>query len=172
MKNNLSRFVFFLLFGIIQAQENKNLDITKMSKEERQGYMKTLSPEQRKAVLGEAMISLTIKKLEIPSEKQETFKKIYKEFKDGQKLIRNKFKSVPNKAITTDDMAKSKLYQNFELSQALLDHRKTYTEKFLKVISAKQVLQLFEQERKMRQQYQNRKQKMSPPDGKGTKAQQ
>lgn len=172
MKNNLSLIIFFFLFGVFQAQENQNADITKMSKEQRQEYMKTLTPEQRKTVLGEAMTSLVIRKLDIPVEKQEAFKKVYKDYKSSQRLIREKFKPNDNVAVMTEEEAKAKLYQNFELSQTLLDHRKTYTEKFLKVISAKQVLQLFEQERKMRQQYQNRKQKMSPPEGRGPEVQQ
>ena len=68
----------------------------------------------------------------------------------------------------TDEQAKTKLYQNFELGQALLDNRKVYTEKFLKIISPKQVMKLFEEERKMRQQYMNRMKKMSSPEQRRT----
>ncbi len=161
-------FILFVLNGTSQAQENQKLDIINMSKEQRQEYMKALSPEQRKALLGDAMINLVVKKLDILPEKQEVFKKTYREFRENQRNIREKFKSNIHAEKMTDEQAKTKLYQNFELGQALLDNRKAYTEKFLKIISPKQVMKLFEEERKMRQQYMNRMKKMSSPEQRRT----
>jgi len=161
-------FILLVLNGIFQAQENQKLEVINMSKEQRREYMKTLSPEQRKALLGEAMLDAMVKKIEISSEKQEVFKKTYQDFKKSQKVIKEKFKSNIASKNMTDEQAKTKLYQNFELGQALLDNRKAYTEKFLKIISPKQVMKLFEEERKMRQQYMNRMKKMSSPEQRRT----
>lgn len=161
-------FILFVLNGIFQAQENQKLDIMSMSKEQRQEYMKALSPEQKKALLKDVMMNITIKKIEVSTENQEAFKKIYSDFKESQRVIKEKFKSNVSSKNMTDEQAKVKLYQNFELGQALLDNRKVYTEKFLKIISPKQVMKLFEEERKMRQQYLNRRKKMSSPEQRRT----
>ncbi len=50
----------------------------------------------------------------------------------------------------TDDEARKQVNESFEIGQLLLDNRRQYAEKFMKVIKPQQVLQMFQTEGKMR----------------------
>ncbi|PZU13736.1 MAG: hypothetical protein DI622_13905, partial [Chryseobacterium sp.] len=57
----------------------------------------------------------------------------------------------------TDEEAKAKLQQSFEVGQKLLDNRKKYAEKMQQVIPCQKVLKLFQSEGMMRDKMNERK---------------
>ena len=63
--------------------------------------------------------------------------------------------------------AKQMIDQSFEVGLQLLNNRKLYTEKFLKILSPQQVLKLFDHEGQIREKMMERREKMGPPPGKG-----
>ena len=65
----------------------------------------------------------------------------------------------------SDAEAKKMLNQSFDLGQQLLNNRKVYADKFLKILTPQQVLKLFNQEGRMREKFMELRQKMGPPKG-------
>lgn len=149
MKKIIAIILLLLSFSF-QAQDTKAPDLSKMSREERQAYMRSLPPEQRKNILEDALTAMLIKRLEIPAEKQQDFKNLYLEFQDSQKAINKKFKPSGPRTAPSDAEARKMLSQSFELGQQLLDNRKAYTERFLKILTPQQVLKLYKQEKEMK----------------------
>ena len=92
--------------------------------------------------------------------KRQEFKSLYNEYQDKQNEIKSRFKPSNNYDNMTDDEAKQHLSQSFEVGQQLLDNRKAYAQKFLKVIKPQQVLQMYQTEGKVRNKILNGK-----PDG-------
>ena len=98
-------------------------------------------------------------------EKQEAFKILLKEYLESQKTIKNKFRADFSQENLSDAEAKKILNQSFDLGQQLLNNRKVYADKFLKILTPQQVLKLFNQEGRMREKFMERRQKMGPPKG-------
>jgi hypothetical protein len=57
--------------------------------------------------------------------------------------------------------------QSFDLGLQLLNNRKLYTEKFLKILSPQQVLKLFDHEGQIREKMMERREKMGTSTGRG-----
>lgn len=150
MKKIVYAFFAFFLLTIIRAQENPQPDFKKMTPEQRREYIKKLSPEQRRKLIDEAATVMAIRKLQIPVEKQAEFKVLFNEYSQSQKAIKDKFKSKASTENLSDEEARKMLDQSFELGQQLLNNRKVYTEKFLKILTPQQVLKLFTHEGRMR----------------------
>ena len=161
-------YLFLLCFSIvsINAQESPRPDLKTMSQEQRREYIRSLSPEQRRKLMEDAAAMMAIRKLQIPEEKQDTFKKLLTEFSQSQKAIKDKFKTtkVSNQNLSDAD-AKKMLDQSFELGLQLLNNRKLYTEKFLKILTPQQVLKLFSHEGQMREKMMQRREKLENPSG-------
>ena len=91
MKNFISILLVFGFFISFSAQEKPNFK--NMTPEQRKEYFKQMSPEQRKQLMEDATAIMAIKKLQVPAEKQEAFKKLLIEYNQSQKIIKNKFKT-------------------------------------------------------------------------------
>lgn len=167
MKKIAYLFAIFLAFGLAKAQETPKPDLRAMTPEQRREYIRKLPPEQRHQLMEDAAVIMAIKKLQIPLEKQEVFKNLLIEYTKSQKNIKNKFKSDFSKENITDAEAKKLLNLSFQVGQELLDNRKIYAEKFLKIITPQQVLELFQQEGNLREKFMERRQQMGPRNGKG-----
>lgn len=168
MKKILYTFLLFTSLCVIKAQETPRQDFKNMSPQQRKEYIRSLSPENRKKLMEEAATMMAIRKLQIPEEKQETFKKLLNEYVQSQKAIKDKFKSTrATDQELSDAEARKMLDQSFELGSQLLNNRKAYTEKFLKILTPQQVLKLFSHEGQMREKLIERRDKMGPPPGRG-----
>ncbi len=168
MKKTLYTFLLFISVFMIKAQESPRPDFKNMSQQERREYIKSLSPEQRRKLMEDAAAMMAIRNLQIPVEKQDAFKKLLSEYSQSQRAIKEKFK--PNKARNqelSDAEAKQMIDQSFEVGLQLLNNRKLYTEKFLKILSPQQVLKLFDHEGQIREKMMERREKMGPPPGRG-----
>ena len=91
-----------------------------------------------------------------PKDKTE-FTNLYNEYIENQKKIKNQFNSNFNPETLSDDEAKAKLQQSFDVGQKLLDNRKKYAEKMQTVIPCQKVLKLFQSEGMMRDKMNERK---------------
>lgn len=167
MKNLLTLFALLFCIAIFRAQETTKPNFRNMTPEQRREYVKQMTPDQRKKFMEDAVAIMTIRNLMVPEEKQEAFKKLLKEYHESQKAIKDRFKPDFSKDNLTDAEAKKTLEQSFELGQQLLDNRKLYADKFTKILTPQQVLKLFNQERKMREKFMERRKQMGPPRGRG-----
>ena len=163
MKNFNYTLLFFGTFMSFKAQEKPNF--RDMTPEQRREYIRQMSPEQRKQLMEDAATMMAIKNLQVPAEKQEAFKILLKEYLESQKTIKNKFRADFSQENLSDAEAKKMLNQSFDLGQQLLNNRKVYADKFLKILTPQQVLKLFNQEGRMREKFMERRQKMGPPKG-------
>jgi Spy/CpxP family protein refolding chaperone len=167
MKKLTYLFALLLAFSFAKAQETPKSDFRTMSPEQRRELIRKMTPEQRHQLMEDAAVIMAIKKLQVPAEKQDAFKKLLIEYNQSQKNIKNKFKEDFSKENISDAEAKNLLTQSFQLGQELLDNRKIYADKFLKILTPQQVLKLFSHEGKMRENFMERRQKMEPPKERG-----
>uniref|UniRef100_A0AAU6WQ54 DUF3135 domain-containing protein n=2 Tax=Chryseobacterium TaxID=59732 RepID=A0AAU6WQ54_9FLAO len=91
-----------------------------------------------------------------PSDKAE-FTDVYNEYLESQKEIKSQFNSNFNPETLSDEEAKAKLQQSFEVGQKLLDNRKKYADKMQQIIPCQKVLKLFQSEGMMRDKVNERK---------------
>ena len=166
MKNFIIIASLFISF-VLNAQETQRPDFKNMSPEQRKEYIKQMPPEQRGKLMENAIVNMTIRNLMVSEEKQDAFKKLLKEYHESQRAIKDNFKSNFSKDNLSDADAKKTLEQSFELGQQLLDNRKLYADKFLKILTPQQVLKLFSQEKKMHEKMMEKRKEMGHPRGRG-----
>lgn len=128
-----------------------------MNLDDKKTAVSNMSPKERSAFLQKMKENIVIDDLEIPADKQEEFKNLYAEYQNNQKLIKEKFHSDKSFENLSDNDAKNRLNQSFDVGQQLLDNRRAYAEKFLTILSPQQVLKLFQNEGKMREKILDKK---------------
>lgn len=131
--------------SIPRASEWKTMNI-----DEKKSAVSNMSVKERSAFLQKMKENITIDDLEIPAEKQDEFKTLFAEYQSNQKQIKEKFHSDKNFENLSNDEATNRLNQSFDVGQQLLNNRKSYADKFLKILTPQQVLKLFQNEGKMR----------------------
>lgn len=138
--------------GTMQRQQSipRTSEWQSMNMKERKEAVSNMSVKDRSVFLQNIKQNIVIDDLDIPKEKQDEFKKMYAEYQNNQKQIKEKFHVDKNLDNLSDDEAMKRLNQSFEVGQQLLDNRKTYADKFLKILTPQQVLTLFQTEGKMR----------------------
>lgn len=135
-----------------------------MKPEERKQIIQNMSPAERMATLQEFRENMLITELELPANAQDDFKTLYSEYQNKQNEIKSKFKSSDNYEKMTDEEAKKQLDDSFEVGQQLLDNRKVYCQKFMKIIKPQQVLQMYQTEGKMRNKILDKKDGQGKPN--------
>lgn len=135
-----------------------------MKPDERKQLIQKMSPQERMATLQEFRENMLITELELPANAQDDFKALYGEYQNKQNEIKGKFKSNDNYENMTDEEAKKQLDESFEVGQQLLDNRKVYCEKFMKIIKPQQVLQMYQTEGKMRNKILDKKDGQGKPN--------
>lgn len=146
---------FTSLNSFVQAQK---YDWKTMKPDQRKVIIQNMSPRERKTVLQEFRENMMVSSLAVPQNTQSDFKTLYSEYQEKQNSIKSKFKSGGDYENMSDEEAKKQLNESFEVGQQLLDNRKIYAEKFLKVIKPQQVLQMYHTEGKMRNKIIEKKQ--------------
>lgn len=138
--------------GTVQRQQSipRTSEWQSMNMKEKKEAVSNMSVKDRSVFLQNIKQNIVIDDLEIPKEKQDEFKTMYAEYQNNQKQIKEKFHVDKNLDNLSDDEATKRLNQSFEVGQQLLDNRKTYADKFLKILTPQQVLTLFQTEGKMR----------------------
>ena len=148
--------LFFTSFNsFVQAQK---YDWKTMKPDQRKVIIQNMSPRERKTVLQEFRENMMVSSLAVPQNTQGDFKTLYSEYQEKQNSIKSKFKSGGDYENMSDEEAKKQLNESFEVGQQLVDNRKIYAEKLLKVIKPQQVLQMYHTEGKMRNKIIEKKQ--------------
>ena len=138
------------------AQEQK-YDWKTMKPDERKAIIQKMSPQERMSLLKQFRQNMVVSQLDVPQNDQEEFKQLYNEYQEKQNEIKSKFKPNEDYENMSDEEAKQQLNQSFEVGQQLLDNRKAYSQKFMKVIKPQQVLQMYQTEGRMRNKILDRK---------------
>ena len=138
------------------AQEQK-YDWKTMKPDERKAIIQKMSPQERMSLLKQFRQNMVVSQLDVPQNDQEEFKQLYSEYQEKQNEIKSKFKPNEDYENMSDEEAKQQLNQSFEVGQQLLDNRRAYSQKFMKVIKPQQVLQMYQTEGRMRNKILDRK---------------
>ena len=128
-----------------------------MNLDEKKTAVSNMSVKERSAFLQKMKENIAIDDLEIPTDKQDEFKSLFAEYQSNQKQIKEKFNSDKNFGNLSNEEAINRLNQSFDVGQQLLNNRKTYADKFLKILTPQQVLKLFQNEGKMREKILDKK---------------
>ncbi|MFS4431701.1 hypothetical protein [Chryseobacterium sp. S90] len=141
---------FLIIYGFGLNAQRTDYDWKKMDPKQRKEVINNLSPEERKDLLKKFRNNMIMDNLNVdPGDKAE-FTQLYNEYLDSQKQIKSQFNSSFDPETLTDEEAKAKLQQSFEVGQKLLDNRKKYAEKMQQVIPCQKVLKLFQSEKMMK----------------------
>ncbi|MGZ5211539.1 MAG: hypothetical protein ACXWB6_04640 [Kaistella sp.] len=155
--------ILFLLITVISgsqisfAQEQK-YDWKKMKPEQRKEIIQKMSPQEKMSLLKQFRENMMISELDVSQTDQQEFKTLYAEYQDKQNSIKSRFKPSEDYDNMSDEEAKRQLNESFEIGQQLLDNRKIYAQKFMKVLKPQQVLQMYQTEGKMRSKILDKKQ--------------
>lgn len=133
-------------------------DWKSMKPEQRKEVIQKMKPDERMALLKEFREKMIISELAIPQKDQPEFTSLYSEYQDKQNEIKAKFTLREDYEKMSDEEATNQLNHSFEVGQELLDNRKNYAQKFMKVISPQQVLRMYQTEGKMRNKILDKKQ--------------
>ena len=139
--------------GLAQAQEPAQKQAVNPQQKQ------ALSPEQKAQKAAEGMAA----KLFLSDADAAKFVPVYKAYKLEYKDVNEKFRREKG-ASKTDAQIEADIVRDFERSQAILDLRKAYFEKFKKVISLRQIREMYKIE-KEKAEHQGQKPKGSKPDG-------
>lgn len=137
--------------SFMSAQIRSNLDWKKMNPEKRKELINNMNPEERKELLKKFREDMLVEDLNVETEDQEEFRSVYNEYIDSQKRIKDQFDSNFDPEKLSDEEAKKKLEESFDVGQKLLDNRRAYARKMQTVVKPQQVLKMFQNEGMMRE---------------------
>lgn len=118
--------------------------------QEKKEAVSNMSVKDRSVFYQKMKENIVISDLDISKDREDEFKKLYAEYQNNQKQIKEKFLVDKNLDHLSDEEALRRLNQSFEVGQQLLNNRRTYADQFLKILTPQQVLTLFQTEGKMR----------------------
>lgn len=139
------------------AQEQK-YDWKNMKPEQRKEVIQKMSPQEKMSLLKQFRENMMVSELDVPQTDQPEFKTLYAEYQEKQNSIKSRFKPSEDYENMSDEEAKRQLNESFDIGQQLLDNRKIYAQKFMKVLKPQQVLQMYQTEGKMRSKILDKKQ--------------
>ena len=139
------------------AQERK-YDWKNMKPEQRKEVIQKMSPQEKMSLLKQFRENMMVSELDVPQTDQPEFKTLYAEYQEKQNSIKSRFKPSEDYENMSDEEAKRQLNESFDIGQQLLDNRKIYAQKFMKVLKPQQVLQMYQTVGKMRSKILDKKQ--------------
>lgn len=148
---------FLIIYGFGLSAQRTDYDWKKMDPKQRKEVINNLSPEERKELLKKFRNNMIMDNLNVDPEDKAEFTQLYNEYLDSQKQIKSQFNSNFDPETLTDEEAKAKLQQSFEVGQKLLDNRKKYADKMQQVIPCQKVLKLFQSEKMMKDKMDERR---------------
>ena len=145
--------------GTTQRQTNipRTSEWRTMNNQEKREVVNNMSTKERSIFLQKMKENIVIDDIDISADKQDEFKALYAEYQTNQKQIKEKFLVENNIGNLSDEEATRRLNQSFDVGQQLLNNRRTYADKFLKILTPQQVLKLFQTEGKMREKLLDKK---------------
>lgn len=148
---------FLIIYGFGLNAQRTDYDWKKMDPKQRKEVINNLSPEERKELLKKFRNNMIMDNLNVDPDDKAEFTQLYNEYLDSQKQIKSQFNSNFDPETLTDEEAKAKLQQSFEVGQKLLDNRKKYADKMQQVIPCQKVLKLFQSEKMMKDKMDERR---------------
>lgn len=142
--------MFVAGIGSQSAFAQQKYDWKTMKPDQRKAAIQKMDPKERMNLLHQFRENMVVSELDVPVDNQAEFKSLYSEYQKKQSDIKSKFKPSEHYDQMSDEEAKQQLDQSFEIGQQLLDNRKAYSQKFIKVIKPQKVLQLYQSEGRMR----------------------
>lgn len=125
--------------------------------------MAQLSPEEKRQLIWQHRENMLIHELKIDKKDLETFKKIYRNYLEEQRKIKDDFNPKLDIDKLSDSEASNQLEKSFQVGQKLLNCRIKYAKEFQKTLTSKQVLKVFHIEsvfkNKMMKKHENNKPK-------------
>lgn len=114
--------------------------------------LKTMAqgPKEKAEKIQAAKVAYITSKLNLTTAQAQTFWPVYNEFEAGRRKIRFQLKGLQKESKHSqpnDEQIKANVRKRLALRQEELDLEKQYVEKFLKVISADQVADLYDSEK-------------------------
>lgn len=158
MMKKIIAFSFIMIFGFSIDAQQLNYDWKKMNSQQRKEVINNLSPTERTELLKKFRNNMVVENLNIKEADKEEFTKVYNEYLENQSKIKKQFDPHFKPEELSDQEAKQRLQQSFDVGQNLLNNRKKYAEKLQQVIPPQKVLQLFQNEGMMRDKMNERKQ--------------
>ncbi|WP_312423029.1 hypothetical protein [Epilithonimonas sp.] len=145
--------------GTLQRQTNipRTSEWRSMNTQEKRDVVNNMSTKERSMFLQKMKENIVIDDIDISADKQDEFKALYSEYQTNQKQIKEKFLVENNIGNLSNEEATRRLNQSFDVGQQLLNNRRTYADKFLKILTPQQVLKLFQTEGKMREKVLDKK---------------
>jgi len=138
-KNIFIGFLLLLIMSFsVKAQIRSNLSSNLSAK---------TTHEERIESLHEARMNYLLKNLNLKNNQEEGFKNVYKEYEKSRSEIFKDFKQKFGKKDLTEEETREKIYEGFDLSEKLLENQRAYADKFLQVISAVQLDNMFRLEK-------------------------
>lgn len=104
---------------------------------------------QRIEQLHEARMKLLMQSLNLSDTQKTPFKDLYEQYSDSRSKVFRGFAEKYHGQNLTEEQAKARIYDGFDVSEKLLNVQRDYTEKFLKIISPKQLNKMFRMEKVM-----------------------
>ncbi|MFS4474679.1 hypothetical protein [Chryseobacterium sp. T20] len=160
---------FLIIYGFGLNAQRTDYDWKKMDPKQRKEVINNLSPEERKDLLKKFRNNMIMDNLNVDPDDKAEFTQLYNEYLDSQKQIKSQFNSNFDPETLSDDEAKAKLQQSFEVGQKLLDNRKKYADKMQQVIPCQKVLKLFQSEKMMKDKMDERNPHGNNNNASGTK---
>jgi Spy/CpxP family protein refolding chaperone len=136
---NLQIVVFILLSGIASFAQVDSATMQAKRDPKAMGKIQALR------------IAYISEKVNLTPEQAEKFWPIYHEFAEERSKLRKQLRDIQRSSSTSDPKADKNLIKNsFDIKQKELDLKKNYSDKFLKIISARQVISLRQAEQDFR----------------------
>ena len=165
MMNKIIAALALILAVQFSFAQQLTYDWKNMKPEQRKEVIQKMNPNERKALLKEFREKMIVSELAVPQNSQPEFLNLYSEYQSKQNDIKSKFNANENYDTMSDEEATKQLNQSFEVGQQLLDNRKNYAQKFIKVISPQQVLKMYQTEGRMRSKILDKKEDGSRNSG-------
>lgn len=143
--------IFLSIFHLGYSQTINNKEVSK------------LSPEEKRQLIWQQRENMLIEELKIEKQNLDAFKKIYRNYLEEQRKIKNNFNPKLDVDKLSDAEASEKLEKSFQVGQNLLNCRIKYAKELQKVLTPKQILKVFHIEsifkKKMMKKHENNKPK-------------
>jgi|GEM_PF-1238450 len=151
MKNKIKTLNLLVIFGLAL---NLNAQYRGLHSS------RTRSNTEKVERLQRSKEDILIEKLGIGKDKEVAFKNLFKIYDDEMSAMIKDSRKGMDIENPSDKEIRDRIYARFNLYQKLLDHRKVYSDKFLEVLSPRQLEKMFEMERLIGRGAVERKHKM------------
>lgn len=161
MNRALFTFCLVLAFSLgVNGQERTQLNLKKVSPEKRKELISKLSPEQKRELYRDYRKNALMEELKIRKEDQAAFGKIYSDYQESQRRIKDRFDGNFDPDQLSEEQARKRLEDSFQYGEQLINNRREYAKKMQQVVKPQQVIKMFRVEGQMRDRMLERRMNM------------